>query len=338
MLLDCFMSHSLSAEEVKALLHHLSIKGKTRALLPAPQQNICRPLELAVEERITRGRLPGIEFIHDRFARSFRQVMSTMLERSCSITIRQVSLPKFGQFTKKLPLPSSIHLFCMTPLSGQAMICFSSQFVDSVVDCMFGGTGARAKRTPGREFSPIESRLIAKAAMLALESLKEAWAPVADLNFVYARNEQNPLVLSIASPSDASVVIEAELELKQGSRQFFLCYPYSLLEPLRPKLTANAVAPALSGNASAARRIARVLLGTSVELRAKLAEGQIKTSELLHLKAGDVIRLDTPADATVIVEAGGRPKFEGHLGTHHGQRAVKVTKALSKKQKSCLGR
>jgi flagellar motor switch protein FliM len=85
--------------------------------------------DLTAQDRIIRGRMPTLEIIHDRFVRLFRLTLSNALRRVVDISVRSTELIKFGEFIKTLPVPTSMNLFRMTPLRGNAMMVFETRLV-----------------------------------------------------------------------------------------------------------------------------------------------------------------------------------------------------------------
>jgi len=209
------MNQVLTQDEINALLRGLSDGDiETDAVQESPTQ-ATRQYDLASQERIIRGRMPTMELIHDRFARSFRTSLSKFLGRTCFVNVGSIEIVKFGMFMKKLPLPSSLHVFRMPPLLGYALMVVSTPLVFGIVDVLFGGKGSGKVKIEGREYTPIETRLVGKVVMMCLELLKEAWAPIHPIDLVYARAEFNPLAIAIVPPSDVVIIVTIEVELEQ---------------------------------------------------------------------------------------------------------------------------
>ena len=99
------------------------------------------PFDLTAQDRIIRGRMPTLEIIHDRFVRMFRLSLSTALRKVVDISVRSTELIKFGEFIKTLPVPSSMNLFRMTLLRGNAIMVLENRLVFTLIDMFFGGTG-----------------------------------------------------------------------------------------------------------------------------------------------------------------------------------------------------
>lgn len=323
------MNQVLTQEEINSLLRGLS-EGEIEQESIETQDNQvqAKKFDLANQERIIRGRMPTMELIHDRFARQFRTTLAKFLGRTCFANVGGIEMLKFGLFMKKLPLPSSLHIFRMPPLSGYALMVVSSPLVFGIVDSLFGGSGQGRVKIEGREYTPIETRLIGKVVMMALDVLKDAWAPIHPVDFVYVRSEFNPLAIAIVPPTDVVIIVTIEVELEQESTTLTLCTPYSTIEPLRGKLATGFQSTRLEVDSGVARRMEVNVNQSLANVSVQLATGTIRTRDFMALKKGDVLTLDkTPSEeAMMMIE--GSPKFYGYVGSYRGNRAMRITREI----------
>lgn len=322
------MSQVLSQDEINSLLRGLSegeIEEDSVAQNASPK---AKKFDLASQERIIRGRMPTLELVYDRFARQFRTSLAKFLGRTCFANIGGIEMVKFGSFMKKLSLPSSLHIVRMPPLHGQALIVVSAPLVFGIIDGLFGGRGQGRVKVEGREYTPIETKLISKVVGLALENLTEAWAPVHPISFDYVRSEVNPFAITIAPPSDIVIAVSLEIELEQECTQLTICMPYATLEPLKSKLSTGFQSTRLEADAESLKRMRENILQSFCSVSVQLARGSMKTRQLLDLNIGDIITLDTnPAEeAHVMVE--GEPKYYGFVGSCRGNRAIRITREI----------
>lgn len=322
------MNQILSQDEINALLRGLSDGDIETDSFDDSQEEGVRKYDLASQERIIRGRMPTMELIHDRFARSFRTGLSKLLGRTCFINVGGIEIVKFGLFMKKLPLPSSLHIYRMPPLQGYALLVVSTPLVFGIVDSLFGGKGYGKVKIEGREFTGIETRLIGKIVMMALETLKEAWAPIHPVDFVYVRSEFNPLAIAIVPPTDVVIIVTIEVELEQESTTLTLCTPYSTIEPIRQKLTTGFQSTRLEIDTNVIRRMETNIKKTSVELSVELARGVMTPRFAMDLKPGSIIPLETNPTEEAIIKIEGTPKYNGFVGSFRGSRAIKVTRPI----------
>jgi len=323
------MNQVLTQDEINSLLRGLS-EGEIEqeSVEQRTDQPEAKKFDLANQERIIRGRMPTMELIHDRFARSFRTNLAKFLGRTCFANVGGIEMIKFGLFMKKLPLPSSLHIFRMPPLSGYALMVVSSPLVFGIVDSLFGGSGQGRVKIEGREYTPIENRLIGKVVMMALDVLKDAWAPIHPVDFVYVRSEFNPLAIAIVPPTDVVIIVTIEVELESESTTLTLCTPYSTIEPLRGKLATGFQSTRLEVDSGLIRRMETNVKQTTANMSVQLAEGQIKTKNFIKLRAGDVVSMDTNPSEEALIMIEGIPKFYGYVGSFRGNRAVRITRPI----------
>lgn len=326
------MNQVLSQDEINSLLRGLSDSdaadmGDSQIDDPSG----ARRFDLANQERIVRGRMPTMELIHDRFSRQFRVHLAKFLGRQCFANVGTVEMLKFGAFLKKLPLPSSLHIIRMPPLAGNALVVVSAPLVFSIVESLFGGTGANKVKIEGREYTPIETKLIGRVVTQSLELLREAWAPIHPVDFVFVRSEYNPLAVGIVPATDVVIVVTIDIEIESENATLIIATPYSMLEPIRAKLSTSFQASRLEVDTGLLKRMEGNIRQTTANLTVQLAVGSTTPREFLQLKKGDILPLSTsPADESMILIEG-EPKFYGNVGSFRGNRAVKISRTIPKR-------
>ena len=228
----------LSQDEIDALLHGVDDGAvETETDVPVDADG-ARAYDFASQDRIVRGRLPTLEMINERFARYFRTSLFNMLRRSSDIAVSGVQMLKFGEFVHSLFVPTSLNMVKIAPLRGKSLFVLDPKLVFSTVDSFFGGTGRFHTKIEGRDFTPTELRVVQMLLEIAFEDLKKAWEPVLDVRFEYQGSEVNPQFANIVSPSEV-VVTTFNVDLESGGGDFYICLPYSMLEPIRELLDAG---------------------------------------------------------------------------------------------------
>ncbi len=106
------MNKVLSQDEVDALLRGVSTGDIETEKSKGPEDGV-RSFDLTSQERIIRGRMPGLEMANERFARSFRNSISSIITNFVEVNIQGVTMMKFSEFMKTIPMPSSINMFKM---------------------------------------------------------------------------------------------------------------------------------------------------------------------------------------------------------------------------------
>ena len=291
------MNKILAQDEVDALLRGLSggeIETETNV---ADDEGGIVSFDLANQDRIIRGRMPVLEIVNDRFSRLCTNSLSNVLRKRVELNPLSIDMTKFGDFMRSLPVPTSINIFKMDPLRGNAIVVVDARLVFALVENFFGGQGSQPK-IEGREFTRIEQAIVDKVIKIVLENMEESWRPVHDVSLELVRSEINPQFAAIVPPSDVVVVISFEVELETAIGTLVICLPYATIEPIRSKLHASFQTERL----------------------------EVDHVWVSRLKEGDVIMLDTDADELLEVTLAGVSKFWGACGTVKGNMAIQVIK------------
>ncbi|NPU84731.1 MAG: flagellar motor switch protein FliM [Syntrophaceae bacterium] len=322
------MSHILTQEEVDALLRGISGGEIETDVAVSFDPNDAIPYDLTSQDRIIRGRMPTLEMINEKFARMFRATLSSLLRRVASVSAVSVDMIKFGEFLKTLPVPTSLHLFRMDPLRGNALCVVEAKVIFMLVDIIFGGTGKDFFKIEGREFTAIESSVIRKVVINALEDLEKAWRALLDVKIVYQRSEINPQFVQIVAPTDVVVVIQFEIEVEYSSGILTLCMPYSTLEPVRERLQAGFQSEQLEVDKGWVDRLRKNIAKARAEIAVELGGTEISARDVVNMKPGDVIPLDQYASDAVTVYVEGIPKYRGYPGIFKGNQAVRISEVV----------
>ncbi len=331
------MTNILSQEEVDALL-----RGISGGEIETEKEEYHEPgaviaYDLTSQDRIIRGRMPTLEMTNEKYARLFRATLSSILRKVISITAVSADMIKFGEFLKTLPVPTSLHLFRMDPMRGSAIFVMESKIIFTLVDIIFGGTGTEAFKIEGREFTAIENNLIKKIVLAALVDLEKSWKPLIDLTVTYQRAEINPQFVQIVPPTDVVVVMNFEVEVEYTSGVISICIPYSMLEPIKEKLSAGFQSEQREVDKSWSNRFTVGLLKAYVDIMVELGRVTVPGRDVIHMKQGDVIPLDHYASDPLDIYVEGVPKYKGYPGIFKGSQAVQICQTITGKEEMTYG-
>ncbi|WP_027185788.1 flagellar motor switch protein FliM [Desulfovibrio inopinatus] len=319
------MSKILSQDEVDTLLRGLTggeVEAESDIL---EDESGIVPFDLSNQDRIIRGRMPVMEIINDRFARLATNAMANAMRKRADVNPISIDMSKFGDFMRSLPVPTSINIFKLDPLRGNAIMVVDSRLVFALVENFFGGAGSQPK-VEGRDFTPIEQAIIGKVVKLALANLEDSWRPVHEVHVELVRSEINPQFAAIVPPSDVVVVVTFEVELENAIGSLILCLPYATIEPIRSKLYASFQTERLEVDHAWIARFKERLMETPVEMVVRLGHTQITGRQLLSLHEGDILLLDTDVDDLLEAEIQGVRKFQGMPGRVKSNKAIQIFK------------
>jgi len=317
----------LSQDEIDSLLRGVQ-SGDLGAGKDSSSSNGDRSFDFRSQERIIRGRMPGLEIANERFARAFRNSVSSVLRRFVDVNIQSINMMKFGEFMKTMPLPSNINIFRMKPLKGLALFVIEAPMVFALVECFFGGSTVKYVKAEGRYFTPIEQKIIQKILGLALSDMAACWQGIAMIEPEYVSNEINPQFVTIVQAPEIVIKIEIHVEIENFTGKMYFCIPYSVVEPVKEKLCSGIQADKFEVDARWVEGLQQRLSESSVEMVAEAGSIQIPIGDIMNLEVGNILHLGVHTESDFVVKVEGVPKFRGVPGYRKGNRAVKITEIL----------
>lgn len=317
----------LSQDEVDALLKGVTGEAEEPEAAEESTGGV-RPYNLAKQERIVRGRMPGLEILNERFARLFRIGLFNLIRRTAEISVGPVRVMKYSEFVRNLVVPTNLNLVHIKPLRGTALFIFDPNLVFLVVDNLFGGDGRFHMRVEGRDFTPTEQRIIQNMLSVVFAEMKKCWEPMHPVEFEFVRSELNTQFANIATPSEVVVVTTFNIELGAGAGgDFHVCLPYAMIEPIRDVLYGSMQGERLEVDERWTKLLSTQIQAAEVDLVANLGHAPVTLGQILNMKVGDVISLDIPE--AVVAAVDGVPVLECKYGVLNGQYALKVNKVLA---------
>ena len=324
------MEKILSQDEIDALLKGV-VSGEvdTAPKDDAPAAGGAKQYDLLNQERIIRGRMPTLELINDRFIRRQSVAWTSLLREAIDFVVVGTQVIKFGEFLKKVPMPSSLNVFHMHPLRGNALFVMDAFLVYLIVDYFFGGKGQTHVKPEGRDFTSVQLRIIKKLLLNALGDLEKSWQAVLPAKIEYVRSESNPQFAMVVTASEIVVVVTLQIIIGETTRDLFIVYPYNMLEPIKEKLYSGLVSDQVEQDGSWTSKFREKLQDCTLPITVRLGTTTVKVRDVLNFSPGDVILLDQRPGDPLDCYIEGYHKFQGSPGVYKGNHACRVTKIVN---------
>jgi flagellar motor switch protein FliM len=179
-------------------------------------------------------------------------------------------------------------------------------------------------------FTEVERPLVLALGERLMLAFKSAWESVLQLDPHIEGLETSAQFVQIAPPSD--IVIAVLMEARVGERRdaMSLCVPHMVIKPITPRLSSqNWVASSGKRTTPLIRQaITQHLRRSPLTCVARLGCTTLRLRELLQLKEGDLIRLDTPAHGAIDLLVEGRRKFRGRPAIRHRKLVLSITEVI----------
>ncbi|MEX1669270.1 flagellar motor switch protein FliM [Zhongshania guokunii] len=308
----------LSQAEIDALLANV----QTQDLRSDSDVVPARRFDLASRQQLKKRRLPGLEQINKRFAERFRDSISDVLGQGVDVVALELQFLPYSEYLHSLYVPTSLNLMRLHPLKGAAMLVFDARLVFRLVDMFFGGSGAQGS-ADGRDFSPVERRVIGRLVSRAHSDYQKAWQLAAEVQCEAIGVEVNPAMAAIAAQAETVVLCRFQIELEGGGRgEFHITLPQTMLEPMRDILAKSESAAQSVDDPVWQAALRESVLDLRVPTRCTIAEPTVSLRDVASMSVGDIIPLGVAQRS--ILKAGGVAMAKASLGVTNGQLALKI--------------
>ena len=308
----------LSQAEIDALLANVQAQDVRADNAEAPAQTF----DLASRRQPKKRRLPGLEQINKRFAERFRDSISDVLGQGVDVISLDLQFLPYSEYLHSLYVPTSLNLLRVHPLKGAAMLVFDARLVFRLVDMFFGGSGGQGS-ADGRDFSPVERRVLSRLVQRALGDYQQAWTLVQDVQCEGFAMEVNPAMAAIAANAETVVLCRFQIELEGGGGgEFHITLPQLMLEPVREQLSRSESTDQAVDDPYWQAALRDSLMELRVATRCTIAEPVLSLREVASMKVGDIIPLGVGQRS--VLKAGGITMASASLGVANGQLALKI--------------
>jgi flagellar motor switch protein FliM len=314
----------ISNEEVEALLEKVEAGDVASSAHRA--DGVVKPYDLVAPEKIVRGRMPVLDRINERWVGEFQQALTELVRRPVEVSAEDVQVAAYGDWLAAFASPASLNLYSVSPWRGNALVAVDGRLLFVLVDSYYGG-GGRVADSPARlALTPTEERLNRIVADALTSHFRDAFEPVASLQFEHQGTEVNPHYASIATPSEPVVVTRLDIALNGTGGAACFVVPLSLLDPVREKLAEGLQAASAESRERWYQGLRKQLERTELDLRSVFLDSELSMRELLSLKPGDIVPIEMPKTTTLC--AGGQPLLRGKFGRSRGYNAVAIVETV----------
>src|SRR5690606_25581795 len=175
--------------------------------------------------------------------------------------------------------------------------------------------------------------LIERLANVVLNDLSAAFDPLSPVSFRMDRIETNPRFATITQSNNAGVLVRLRIDMGDRSGRIEIMIPYATLEPIRELLLQMFMGEKFGRDTIWEGHLKRELYQTDIQLSAILGETTVSLDELVALKPGSVVLLNTRVDDMVEMRVGDYPMFMAKAGHKKGQIACNIREYIEPEEK-----
>jgi flagellar motor switch protein FliM len=330
------MAEVLSQKQIDELLGSLQSGNADIMEIEETAAQKIKEYDFLSPKKFSREQIRLLQSIAENFARLLSLSLSGQLRTACQVESLQVEEEEYREFSNALSdsvLVSVLGLHSQTynVEDKQILLEMSRPISFSIIDKLLGGDGSGYRIN--RDYTEIELSLLTYLFKQFTSLMKDAWSGYFDLSFSMDEIETNPQMMQSVQQDESVAIIVLRVTLNDLQGNLNICLPASSLEEIFKSYDAKFVKANKKDDAETEKKrrdnILLQLRDTPLTVTAVLGNAEVTLSDLLNLRPGDIIPLDThvaPGAITVNVEK--LPWFQATMGRLGKKYAVKIEKAL----------
>jgi flagellar motor switch protein FliM len=300
---------------------------------PSSGENVSGMQKIISAGLISYERLPMLEIVFDRLVRIMSTSLRNFTSDNVEVGIDNILSLRFGDYLNSIPLPAMLAVFKADEWDNYGLMVVDSAMIYSIVDVLLGGRrGTAAMRIEGRPYTTIERTLVERLIHVVLADLSASFDPLCPVTFRFERLEVNPRFATISRLSNAAVLVRLRIDMEDRGGRLELLLPYATLEPVRELLLQQFMGEKFGRDSIWETHLAEELWSTEIDLAVVLDEQPMRLCDVLALRPGSRIMLNTAPGALVQLRCGGTALFEGRVGRRKNRVAVRIDRETPRVQ------
>ncbi|MED1864226.1 flagellar motor switch protein FliM [Fictibacillus nanhaiensis] len=319
----------LSQNEIDALLSALSTgEMDAEELKKEESENKVKVYDFKRALRFSKEQIRSLTRLHENFARLLTTYFSAQLRTYVQIGVASVDQLPYEEFIRSVPKMTLLNVFEAHPFEGRILMEVNPNIAYAMLDRVMGGSGAGMNKI--ENLTEIETRIMNQLFENTLDSFKEAWASVIELDPFMLDLEVNPQFLQMVSPNETVVVISLNTTIGETSGMINICLPHVVIEPIIPKLSVhhwmqNKKKTRIPGETEF---IEQKIKNAFLPFKVELGSSDMSIEEFLNLSIGDCIELDQRINQPLVIKVENNPKFYGQPGKVKKKLAVQIIETI----------
>ena len=321
------MAEVLSQSQIDALLN-AARSGEMDLDAPAlePEKKY-KKYDFYSPRKFTKERIKMLNSIFEGYARVINSRINALLHTTCEIEVESIEEQRYNEFSNALTESDVLALAKIDQEQLQEespiLVHLDTEIVLTMVDRMMGGDGAPdSNLATDYKMTDLELNMYEDIIGGLIELLGGSWENYIGLKFEYVRTEVNPTLVQLIGFDETVILVGLDIKFPNCSGRMSLVLPGVMLTNIFAEI-GKSTARHVTGE-DKSDEIVGSLRESDLEIVAELARTRLLLSDLYHLNVGDVVDIKQPKDSPIFLNIDGRRWFDGRMGVHNKQKAVKI--------------
>ena len=326
------MADVLSQSQIDALLNSMQNSGADEvAEKPKKPEKEYKKYDFFSPKKYTKDKLKMLSSIYDNYSRICTSQINGLFRVASEVEVVGVEEQRFYEFGNALN-DSDVLTVAEVELPDRSsnppmLIHISPMLMASMIDRILGGTGTDLTIDMSYTYTDIELALYEKIIKYPVAIMNDVWAGYINVNAKFDYIEENPSMFQGISVDETVVIVMLHISMNEIEGTMNICIPGTLLSNIfeiidKTKHLAKKNDSILHRNSK--EDILESIRESKMDIMAQLGVARLSLDDVYNLHVGDVIDLNKPQDSLVSLFIEGQPWFNGQLGVHNKNVAVKI--------------
>ncbi len=329
------MNEVLSQDEIDQLLNAINTgQSDTDDYKAVSDTRKIKIYDFKRPDKFSKEQIRTVQIMHETFARLTTTSLSAQLRSMVHVHVATVDQLTYEEFIRSIPTPTTLAVINMDPLKGNAVLEIDPAITFSMIDRLFGGTGA-ITGNKSRDLTDIEQSVMEGIIVRILANMREAWTQVIDLRPRLGQIETNPQFAQIVPPTEMVVLVTLETKVGEEEGMINFCIPYLTIEPIISKLSSQFWFSSVRRNATTQYlgTLKEKISTVDMDVVAEIGSINLPIRDVLGLRAGDIVKLsNNKVGDPLTLSVGDKKKYFCQPGVVGKKMAVQVTGKLEEEE------
>ncbi len=331
------MAEVLSQSQIDALLNAARSGEMDLAAPEEKQEPKYRKYDFYSPRKFTKDRLKMLNGIFENYTRIINSRINGLLHTNCEVEVDSVEEQRYYEFSNALTEGDVLTLAHLRLKDKEeetpVLLYVTTPVMLSMMDRLMGGEGDADQDLPTEySFTDLELRLYENIMQDLVSVMGSSWENYISLDFDYGRVEVNPTLVQLIGLDETVVIIDIKLKFSNNVGRLSICLPGMMLTNIFTEMSRDNPGRR-TASVDESEKIFDSLRDSELEIVAELGRTELLLSDIYHLNVGDVIDLNQSKETPVYLNIGGRRWFDGRMGIHNKNMAVKIDETYYKAQR-----
>lgn len=324
------MADVLSQSQIDALLSSMqNTDSESKAVETSESKQEYRKYDFYSPKKYTKDKLKMLRSIYDNYSRIATSQINGLFRLVSEVEVEGIEEQRYYEFGNALN-ETDVLTVAEVELPDHStnppvLFHIAPTVMTSMIDRMLGGLGFDRTIDMSYTYTDIELALYEKIIKYLVVINTDVWANHLALETKFERIEENPSMFQGISVDETVVIIMLSIKMAEMEGTMNICIPGTLLSNIFDIIDKTKHLSKQGEHIKSNREeILESIRESKLDVMAQLGIAKLNLDDVYNLHVGDVIDLNKPQDSPVSLFIEGRPWFNGQLGVHNKNMAVKI--------------